>query len=195
MEGNSRRPGSVTAIAVLAIIFTGIGLLFSIPGVILQATGANQQLLTLCKAFQVPETASMYSSMIDALRKYGTLLLISQIILLIIRAGGLTGGILLLSRKPQLRSAGRRALFLYAVFCMIHLAFSTVLEVNYLNEISSSLTLLGTPGIDTGVYSGMVNMMRMSMYLGMAVGVVFSAAWPIIVLIFLNGKRMKEYAA
>lgn len=190
-EGKKKRPGIVTVIGIIVIIFCSIGLVFSLVDVILRLTGGNEYMLAGYKSLQTPGSADLFSVMITVAEKYGRVMLLSGIALLLIRGAGLAGGILLLSGK----FIGRKLLIIYSLCCILHMVFSTIWGFMYLNEMMVSFNSMIPSTGSLAAQQIIISAMKISMYAGMGFGVLLGAAWPVLVLIIMNKKSVKEYVS
>jgi hypothetical protein len=182
------RPGIVTAIGVLAIVFGSIGLFFSLFAIVMQLSGGNEYLMKSYKMFYSSDTADIFSSMTKVVEKYGFVILVSELVLLVIRLAQLAGGILLLKAK----TAGYAILKIYAITCLVHLVVSIIWQTMYLNELTASIQGVSSAAGISSIQM-MQSMMKVSMYAGIFIGILFGAAWPVIVLVLLTKKSVKSY--
>jgi hypothetical protein len=183
-QNKSKLPPIILIIGILAVIFGSLGILGSSVSVITQIFIGKE----IFNGFA--NNSANASSLIPTFSdKYFLTLLISEITLLFIRITELTGGIFILYAKKT----GRTILNVYAITCLVQLVLSKAFELYFLFNTASGATNLQSAGSSTSKTFSLLPAVTTFSIVTSAIGLIFGAAWPVLVLVLLRRKSANEF--
>jgi hypothetical protein len=183
-----RRPGIITVTGVLAIVFSSIGILFLLITLGIYCYGGSEFIVKSYKIYFNSDTMKTYDSLAAIASKYYVLYILILIFGICIRITELTGGILFISSKQ----IGRTLLGVFALSEFIDLTASLIWSFSYMKNTISILEGAQASALLNSHMLQIIPIIKYSTYAGMAVGCI-GLSWPILVLIFITRKSVKDY--
>jgi hypothetical protein len=187
-----KRPGLVTVTGIIAIVFCSIGILSGLYSSIMLLAGGAEYYMSMYKGIysSMPKMSDFYDDILMVAAKYLPFTTVLTVIQLLVSGAGLAGGILILRSRTQ----GVLLLRLYGIAALASLAVSTVWMIGYMSDLQGAMnnffSSMDMPAGAAGISSGIT---QFAIYLGSILGVVFGASWPVLVLIFMGSRKVKNY--
>jgi len=184
-----KRPVLVTVLAVITIVLCSIGLLFSIPGIIMQISGTGNHMLDMFRNLQSEETRPLYDAMSTVVQRYTVFFVSVGMASVLFKGFGITTGILLLrSHRHALRCVR-----VYAALCIIQIIASSTGTFIYTHDLGVIIDKFSASGMDP-ITAGTTSVLtRYSMIVGAVAGILISSAEPVILLILSGFSVVREY--
>lgn len=179
-EGENRRPKAGTALGILNIIFCGFGLLGGIFGII--AFTVIRGVFGIAGAYE-PEL-QMVMSMMSA---FFTSILVITIVQFLINGAGLTAGIGLLGSKRW------SILFsnIYAIATIVLLAANFIVVRQLMERIFENPIIMSQMSAQD--LMALETIKRIIPAIAGTFSLILGSAYPVILLVLLNRKKVKDY--
>jgi hypothetical protein len=185
----TKRPALVTILAVIIIVLCSIGLLFSIPGVIMQISGTGNFMMDMFRNLHSVETRPLYDAMTAVVQRYTAFFVSIGLTSILFKGFGLATGVLLLKSYRH----ALRCVRLYAALCIIQIIVSSAGTFIYIRDLGTVIDKFLLSGMDSTIADTTSSISRFSMIAGAVAGVFISSAEPVILLILSRLRTVREY--